>query len=54
MEPINVELKKENADLKNEIARLRSKHPESDDDGSLTDSSEQVVGLLSPFRSAGK
>ena len=50
----NMELKKENKDLKNEIARLRSKHPESDDDGSLTDSSEQVVGALSPVRSAGK
>ena len=50
----NNELKIENEDLKNEIARLRSKHPESDDDGSLTDSSEQVVGPLSPVRSAGK
>ena len=50
----NVELKQENADLKKEIARLRSKYSESDDDGSLTDSSEQVVGSLSPVRSAGK
>ena len=50
----NTELKKENQDLKNEIARLRSKYSESEDDGSLTDSSEQVVGPLSPVRSAGK
>ena len=50
----NTELKKENEDLKNEIARLRSKYSESDDDESLTDSSEQVVGPLSPVRSAGK
>ena len=50
----NMELKKENEDLKNEIARLRSKYSGSEDEGSLTDSSEQVVGPLSPVRSAGK
>merc|ERR1712062_597136 len=39
----NMELKKENEDLKNEIARLRSKYSEREDEGSLTDSSEQVI-----------